>query len=82
MKTKVTILGSNDVEQPEKKKIEFCRVVCADEISDKLFSKPSDYDNIELICKNYVSQYDLLFAYNATRFDSVCYLGHFNDGIA
>ncbi len=84
MATKVTILGEV---QPKgcKKKIEFALRI-HDGISDTKITepewKPSDFKNIELICKGYGSDfYDLMFAYDKHRDEGFIFLGHFNDGI-
>ena len=44
---------------------------------------PKDYNFIDLICKNYLSGCDLMFAYNFAdkRELGVLYIGHFNDGV-
>jgi hypothetical protein len=44
---------------------------------------PKDYNFIDLICKNYLSGYDLMFAYNFAdkRELGVLYIGYFNDGV-
>jgi hypothetical protein len=44
---------------------------------------PKKYNFIDLICKNYLSGYDLMFAYNFAdnRHLGVLYIGHFNDGV-
>jgi hypothetical protein len=79
--TKVIILG----EQPEKKElkpIEFVKYLDDDLISYIPSTSPSDFENIELICKNYRGEnIDLFFVYNDDRRKGLLYLGHFNDGI-
>ena len=44
---------------------------------------PKDYNFIDLICKNYLSGFDLMFAYNLAdkRELGVLYIGYFNDGV-
>jgi len=44
---------------------------------------PKDYNFIDLICKNYLSGCDLMFAYNFAdkRELGVLYIGYFNDGV-
>ena len=44
---------------------------------------PKEYNFIDLICKNYLSGYDLMFAYNYAdnRSVGVLCIGHFNDGV-
>jgi len=44
---------------------------------------PKDYNFIDLICKNYLSGCDLMFAYNLAdkRELGVLYIGYFNDGV-
>jgi len=78
--TKVIILE----EQPEKKElnpIEFkLKLACNHEFTpSKEF--PKEWQNIELICKNYSTQYDLMFAFDDIRQHGILFLGHFNDGV-
>jgi hypothetical protein len=79
--TKVIILG----EQPEEKglkPIEFKKYLDNDLTSYIPSTSPSDFENIELICKNYRGEnIDLLFVYNDDRRKGLLYLGHFNDGV-
>ena len=81
MKTKVIILG----EQPREKKlnpIEFDVLLTEEGEVEAPTVSPSDWDNIELICRNYQnSDYDLMFAYDGTRSKGTAYLGSFNDGV-
>ena len=77
--TKVTIIGrATPIEK--KKPIEFVKSILLLGICNAR-AVPYMWDNIELICKNYVDGYDLMFAYNNKREDGVAYLGYFNDGI-
>jgi len=78
--TKVIILG----EQPEKKElkpIEFLKYLGYYLEFNSICSKPKDFKNIELICKNYFNKCDLMFAFDEDRNNGVLYLGHFNDGV-
>ena len=78
--TNVIIIG----EQPEKKEvkpIEFVKALECNEAFTTACHLPKHWENIELICKNYSTQYDLMFAYNNIRHEGCLYLGHFNDGI-
>jgi hypothetical protein len=78
--TKVIILG----EQPEKKElkpIQFKLKLDSNHGFTSNFGSPKQWENIELICKNYSTQYDLMFAYDEYRQHGILYLGHFNDGI-
>ena len=76
--TKVKIIG----EQPEapKKKIEFFKYYTANGLIESR-SLPEYFENIELICRGYKAEYDLMFAYNKDRSVGTLYLGHFNDGV-
>ena len=77
--TKVTIIGgATPIEK--KKPIKFVKSIGSLGIC-LARAVPYMWDNIELICKNYVDDYDLMFAYNNKRSDGIAYLGHFNDGI-
>ncbi len=81
--TKVTELGKNLKNESELKPIEF--VKCLEHTLEitKMSSKPSEYDNIILLCKDYASKgYDLMFAYDDEDRDrGALVLGQFNDGI-
>jgi hypothetical protein len=77
--TKVTIIGgATPIEK--KKPIQLAKSLGTKGICNAR-AVPYMWDNIELICKNYVDGYDLMFAYNSNRGDGIAYLGHFNDGI-
>ena len=77
--TKVTIIGeATPIEK--KKPIQFVRVIHSNSLEIATI-KPYEWDNIELICKNYGSGYDLMFAYHHKRDGGVAYLGYFNDGV-
>ena len=77
--TKVTIIGEATPIQ-KKKPIKFVKSILLLGICNAR-AVPYMWDNIELICKNYVDGYDLMFAYNSNREDGVAYLGYFNDGV-
>ena len=81
--TKIIDLGEADKKQLDKKPIKFLKFIdfglkkvnCTDE-------DPSDYDVIELVCQDYDSGVDIMFAYNdGSRNDGVLYFGHLNDGV-
>ena len=77
--TKVTIIGgATPIEK--KKPIQLVKSIGSLGICNAR-AVPYMWDNIELISKNYVDGYDLMFAYNRIREDGLAYLGHFNDGI-
>lgn len=80
MKTKVTIIGKQD-NQSRLKSIVFSSVLLKDFQVKDTETKPREYKNIELICVNYSSYRDLMFAYDDDRSEGYLYLGHFNDGI-
>lgn len=78
--TKVTVLG----EQPKegKKKIEFSEYLRGDLKVEKFNESPSSYENIELICRDYIEGKDLMFAYNnGNRSCGILFIGKFNDGV-
>lgn len=81
--TKVIILGEDTPKTG--KKIEFLRELNIEFEFECIKSNPYDWDNIELICKNYEevgdNGTDLMFAYDVDRSLGVLFLGHFNDGI-
>ena len=94
MTTQVIIIGKTD-SKPTLAPIEFhyslsdldpaspcvlrMRILSAD---DRI-TMPSQYQYIELICKNYIAGLDLMFAYTdpLNRGDGYLYAGKFNDGI-
>ena len=82
--TKVIILGE-PAEKKEGKKIKFVKAFVHQMEWINCTSTPSDWENIELICKNYNKSsedpYDLMYAYDDERNMGNIYLGHFNDGI-
>jgi hypothetical protein len=78
--TKVIILG----EQPEKKElkpIEFELQLTENSAPRFACHYPKDWENVELICRNYFQALDLMYAYDNDRNKGTVYLGHFNDGI-
>ena len=77
--TKVTIIGGATPIQ-KKKPIEFVKVIYVHN-NHLATSSSNEWENIELICKNYADRFDLMFAYNDKRKDGLAFLGHFNDGI-
>lgn len=85
--TKVTIIGSTAVIAKKYTHIKFIKVLTGSYTIDQAMtghgSNPADWDNIELICKNYANGMDLMFAYdNAySREDGVLYIGYFNEGL-
>lgn len=78
--TKVIILGEATPEQA-KKPIEFKKWITSNLAINNTAHKPKEYANIELICRNYTPDLDLMFAYDGERSNGLLFLGHFNDGI-
>ncbi len=78
--TKVIILGQ-EPEKKELKPIEFVKYLDYHLEFSSGCSSPKKRENIELICKNYATKFDLMFAYDEDRSGGILYLGHFNDGI-
>lgn len=79
-KTKCIVLGQNEDSKKELKPIEFVNAILLNTIL-KTASSPTEYKNIELVCRNYVDVYDLMFAYDEDRSKGCAYLGYWNDGI-
>ena len=78
--TKVIILG----EQPEKKDlkpIEFKWQFIENSNPIPATHEPNEWLNIELICRCYCDELDLMYAYDKNRNEGRVYLGHFNDGV-
>lgn len=88
MTKKVTKVIDYEKQQQRNKKIEFVKELNTNySFSPACLITPSEWDNIELICKNYDrgdnDSLDLMFAYDndGERNDGILYLGHFNGGI-
>jgi len=85
--TKVTIIGQEFKAPKKYTHIKFLQVLTGsykiDSASDGPWSGPSDWNNIELICKNYADGKDLMFCYDDAehRNDGVLYIGYFNEGL-
>lgn len=81
MATKVVVIGDSKILTQEK--IEFVSFLSENKTCiNTTTASPSDWLNIELVCKNYKgSKLDLMFAYDTDREDSCLFLGRFNDGI-
>jgi len=84
--TNLIVLGDQKNKSP-KKPIEFLSLISIigrDDVDvETASSNPCGWKNIELICKNYASNLDLLFAYNDAdrRSDGVLFIGRWNDGV-
>ena len=87
MTTNIIVLGNYP---PQKvKPIQFLRTLKGDSFESNCFSKPTDFDNVELICKDYYKGHhdsdkeygDLMFAYYDDRKKGILYLGLWNDGV-
>ena len=83
--TKTIVLG--ELPKPaEKKPIEFFTLLNVADHDDVdvnvVTSKPQHWNFIELICKNYSPNIDLLFAYNDAddRGEGILIIGRWNDG--
>lgn len=84
--TKTIVLG--ELPMPaEKKPIEFFSLLnvvdSLDVDANIVTSKPHQWNYIELICKNYSPNLDLLFAYNDAddRGEGILIIGRWNDGV-
>jgi len=70
------------------KPIEFTHLLHVNRTIEATNDKPSDFSIIELICKNYSSNFDLMFAMRGedhsagNRSSGTLYFGKWNDGIA
>ena len=83
--TKTIILGEQK-DESAKKPIEFfsfINVANRDDVRAEMPSAPCSWKYIELICKNYTSSLDLMFAYNHAdrRSSGVLMIGRWNDGV-
>jgi hypothetical protein len=68
-------------EEKKLKPIEFVMECKKDEWHINPECEPSEWENIELISREFNNDLDLMFAYDDYRSSGVLYLGHFNDGI-
>lgn len=80
--TKCIVLGQEPTEV-KKKPIEFVNGLSADMEPFNAGTKPSDYRNVELICKSYgTGELDAMFAYDTNRAHGLLFFGKWNDGVA
>lgn len=79
--TKVSVFGKQPTETKELKKIEFVKFFDGDKIEESSI-KPTDFDNVVLIAKQYSceSKLDLIYAFDKPTSGNI-YLGHWNDGV-
>lgn len=77
--TKIIILG----QESKKKPIKLIKYLHKDLYFEPSLRSANDWENIELICRNYgYNKLDLMYAYpNNSRENGTLYIGHFNDGI-
>lgn len=86
--TKTIIIGEQKESEPEKKKIELKFMVDIDREGRVNSEEPEDvaseWSFVELICKNYYNQWDLIFCYDDAncRESGLLYIGQWNDGVA
>ena len=84
--TKTIILGEQK-DKAIKKPIEFfthIHVVDSDNVSvENVATLPCKWNYIELICKEYAPNFDLMFAYDDAddRGNGILIIGHWNDGV-
>ena len=93
MSTQINIIGYHRQDKVKKIPIEFKYVlnqvkpdhpeILRPARTELGINSPKEYNFIDLICKNYLSGYDLMFAYNNAdnRSVGVLCIGHFNDGV-
>lgn len=85
--TKVTIIGGHASTVKKYTKIKFIKVLTGNydmyDVSSVGLSAPADWENIELICRNYEGGMDLMFAYDSAEYrnDGVLCVGYFNEGL-
>lgn len=83
--SKIIIIGEKTSEQKKLVPISFKRYLNEGiEIECGSVLTPLNYNFIELICKDYGSGYDIMFAYDdpKKRRSGTFYIGHWNDGVA
>ena len=86
MSTNIIVLTNHQAPKP--KPIQFLRTLKGDSFVSTC-AKPMDFDNVELICKDYYKGHhnsdkeygDLMFAYYNERSKGTLYLGLWNDGV-
>jgi len=79
--TKIIDLTKEAKEEKVLKPIEFARYININGDQTTAQTAPSRFEFIELICRKYENEYDLMFAYNLPRNSGSLYLGYINDGI-
>ena len=83
--TKTIVLGEQQ-KQADKKPIEFFTLINVADHDDvdvePVISEPYEWNYIELVSKNYSTDFDLLFAYNDPndRSSGLLIIGRWNDG--
>ena len=80
METEVIILGENATIK-KKNPIKFVKVLMKSDGFTTPECSPSEYKHIELIARDFLKGYDLMFAYCENRNEGNLYIGYFNDGI-
>jgi hypothetical protein len=88
MNKNTKIIDHTNSNAKTKKPIEFCKqLTLIDFVPNEqswlpMTLKANEFQNIELIVKEYVNGYDLMFVYyDGRRREGVLVAGHFNDGI-
>lgn len=79
--TKTIVIGTSYIN--DNKPIEFCYYLNASlEQRPAFILPPSKFKYIELICKKYNDNHDLMFAYNdpSNRSDGTMFIGYWNSG--
>ena len=80
--TKTIVIGK-DENNKKKNPIVFYEMLERNRTIVPIMSYPQDWKFIELICSNYATEFDLMFAYNDpnSRDWGVLVLGKWNDGV-
>lgn len=77
----IRIIGEENKASKPLKPIQLCKKWANESSISNTMNKAGEHSNIELICKNYFQDYDLIFCYDKERSDGIIYIGHWNDGV-
>lgn len=84
MSTKVIVIGEANETVSQKKPIKLISSWCHPrEIGFDLGTNPCEYNYVELVAKDYFTEFDLIFCYNNPnrRGNGCLFIGHWNDGV-
>jgi len=81
MRTKFTIIGESSSYNTTK--TQFVSCLCSSNTKSDFTEaglQPNDYQNVELVARNWRGDMDLMFAFDDSRRGGILYLGYWNEG--